>query len=132
MHRGLRAALAVTLVGSACSSGQILAVGPQRSEQHANWARCPSSVIDQIGDEVDVECAAVEVPVSYSDAETPTITIQMARVSATGSASNKKGVLFVNPGGPGGSGVDFLAQVDELPDSVRSHYDIIGFDPRGL
>ena len=51
---------------------------------------------------------------------------------ATG--SNKKGSLLVNPGGPGGSGYDFVrdAGSTNISEKVRSNYDIVGFDPRGV
>jgi pimeloyl-ACP methyl ester carboxylesterase len=52
------------------------------------------------------------------------------RHPATG---HKLGSLLVNPGGPGVSGVDFLAQlVPTLPKDVLAAFDIVGFDPPGV
>ena len=44
------------------------------------------------------------------------------------------GSLFLNPGGPGGSGVDFLVGVGQqlYSDEVRARFDLVGFDPRGI
>ena len=41
--------------------------------------------------------------------------------------------LFLNPGGPGGSGVDFtlFAGPSLYTDEVRARFDLVGFDPRG-
>jgi pimeloyl-ACP methyl ester carboxylesterase len=55
----------------------------------------------------------------------------MVRLKASG---DSQGSLFVNPGGPGGSGVDMVAGSGEamFSDDLRAGYDIIGFDPRGI
>jgi pimeloyl-ACP methyl ester carboxylesterase len=55
----------------------------------------------------------------------------LIRLKATQRAS--KGLLFVNPGGPGGSGVGLVLRAgDILSKHVDGYYDIIGFDPRGV
>ena len=38
---------------------------------------------------------------------------------------------MVNPGGPGAPGLSFAADIP-LPADVLDHFDIIGFDPRGV
>ncbi len=53
----------------------------------------------------------------------------MVRVPASGSP---KGSIFVNPGGPGGSGVEFVANGFRLDDATMSDYHLVGFDPRGV
>ena len=46
----------------------------------------------------------------------------------------KIGSIFINPGGPGGPGVQFLLEVGPLlfTEEVRSRFDLVGFDPRGI
>jgi pimeloyl-ACP methyl ester carboxylesterase len=52
------------------------------------------------------------------------------RQPATGA---KIGSLLINPGGPGVSGVDAVpGVVQEMPKSLTSRFDIVGFDPPGV
>ena len=53
------------------------------------------------------ECANAEVPTDYDRPRGATTTIALTRLPATDPTA-KIGTLFVNPGGPGGSGVDFV------------------------
>ncbi len=55
------------------------------------------------------------------------------RLPATDQA-HKKGTIFFNPGGPGGSGVEFVLGVGPFlySDQVRARFDLVGFDPRGI
>ncbi|MFF0346023.1 alpha/beta hydrolase [Kribbella sp. NPDC004875] len=79
------------------------------------------------------QCASVEVPADYDRPHDPTTTIALTRLPASDPA-HKVGTLFTNPGGPGGSGVDFVqaaAQAIYTPE-LRARFDILGFDPRGV
>ncbi|KAG4217949.1 hypothetical protein PC116_g33571, partial [Phytophthora cactorum] len=45
------------------------------------------------------------------------------------------GTIIINPGGPGGSGVDFLLEIGELIQGIadgNKHYEVLSFDPRGV
>ena len=79
------------------------------------------------------ECARVRVPLDYSDPETGTISIALIRLPASDPAL-KIGSLFVNPGGPGGSGVEFARRAAPFlyGGAIQSRFDIVGFDPRGI
>lgn len=79
------------------------------------------------------QCTTAEVPLDYDWPRGATITLALTRLPATDQA-RRIGSLFTNPGGPGGSGVDFVQQGAPLlyADVVRSRFDIIGFDPRGV
>jgi pimeloyl-ACP methyl ester carboxylesterase len=89
--------------------------------QQVTWTSC----------EEKFQCAKVKVPLDYEKPEGDSIEIAALRLPAKG---NKKGSLLVNPGGPGGSGYDFIKDsgTANISDRVRSNYDLVGFDPRGV
>jgi pimeloyl-ACP methyl ester carboxylesterase len=73
----------------------------------------------------------VEVPIDYSNPEAGVFRIYVMRRLAD-EPSARVGSLFVNPGGPGFGGSDFVTYADQfLPDEVTDSFDLIGFDPRG-
>jgi pimeloyl-ACP methyl ester carboxylesterase len=78
------------------------------------------------------ECGNVNVPLEH-DGNGGTIPIAMVRLPAT-DPSQRIGSLFLNPGGPGGSGVDFVLFAGQFlfNDEVRARFDLVGFDPRGI
>jgi len=77
------------------------------------------------------QCASVEVPLNPENPAQPG-TVAIALDRHLGSTPSD-GVLLVNPGGPGVSGVDFLPQVmDMVPRSVSEHFEVVGFDPPGV
>jgi pimeloyl-ACP methyl ester carboxylesterase len=79
-----------------------------------------------------VDCGRLNVPANYDDPSAGTISIGVVRVHYT-EQTNRIGSLIVNPGGPGASGI-FLAigLAGSLADTVLQHFDLIGFDPRGV
>ena len=78
------------------------------------------------------ECAVARVPLDYDRPHGPTIEVALARVSAP-DPRNKLGSVFFNPGGPGGSGVNFiLTSGAALAAVFQGRFDLIGFDPRGV
>ncbi|MFE3072430.1 alpha/beta fold hydrolase [Streptomyces sp. NPDC059247] len=94
--------------------------------QKPRWKRCNPQ------DPAAYQCATIKVPLDYTRPNGRTLDIAISRVKAT-SARDRRGVLLLNPGGPGGSGLDMpLYMGSELPDSVKKQYDLIGFDPRGV
>lgn len=70
------------------------------------------------------------MPVDYAHPNGDTLDLALVKHPAT-SASDRIGPLLVNPGGPGGSGID-LAVNNLWPSEISKHFDIIGFDPRGV
>lgn len=80
------------------------------------------------------ECGEMTVPLDYANPTGPTTTVEVARRKARDTA-NRIGVLFYNPGGPGGSAVSSVrgtGVISALPASIANRFDLIGVDPRGI
>ncbi len=82
-------------------------------------------------EEGDGYSAVVKLPRDYDHPTGTKVSIALFKVPAADPA-RRIGTLFLNPGGPGGSGVDIArAATSFLSQSVLDRFDIIGFDPRG-
>ena len=80
-----------------------------------------------------MQCASIQVPLNYADPHGRKITIALSMVPATAPVSQQQGVLLVNPGGPGASGLSLAGEIAAgLSPQVAATYDIVGFDPRGV
>ncbi|NNM47068.1 alpha/beta hydrolase [Knoellia koreensis] len=78
------------------------------------------------------QCADLTVPLDYSKPDGETVKISVLRMRAT-RPNEREGSIVVNPGGPGGSGVDYARAADFIVGKpVRQRFDIVGFDPRGV
>lgn len=89
-------------------------------EVELDWSSCDDGY----------ECAELEVPVDYDEPAGETLSLALARRPATG-PGERVGSLVMNPGGPGGSAVDFI-EGSPLPVALTRRFDIVGFDPRGV
>ncbi len=78
-----------------------------------------------------LECANVVVPLDPKSPASDRVTMFVSRRRATGPGP-RIGVLFVNPGGPGGPTYDLVRAAGQfLTPEVLGRFDIIGVDPRG-
>ncbi len=77
------------------------------------------------------DCARVQVPLDYADPDGPRGEVALLRVKASG---DRIGSLLANPGGPGASGMNYVALLGSAWDSrlLQGRFDVIGFDPRGV
>ena len=93
------------------------------------WRACT----DDAAQDPTLECATLTVPLDYSQPSADMIEIALVRVPAQSDADRVGAVLF-NPGGPGGSGFEYIAQAGTTMSSEMGlqNFDIIGFDPRGV
>jgi pimeloyl-ACP methyl ester carboxylesterase len=90
--------------------------------QHLRWTGCGEKL----------QCATADAPLDWTDPQRSTIQLALVRQQAT--SGTALGSLLVNPGGPGGSGYDFIKDSIDYATSARlqANYDIVGFDPRGV
>ena len=119
----LATSLALILTGCATSKVEKpLSSLAKYENQNLAWATCYESF----------ECTDLLVPVDYADLTVGTFKIAVLRYKAQDQAK-RIGSLIVNPGGPGGSGVDYAYNAEYVFDpDVLDRYDIVGFDPRGV
>ena len=120
--------------GSTGSTGSTGADVPKGLESFYNqdltWTDCTD---DATG--TAFQCATVTVPLDYDNPQGQTITVALKKLSST--SSSPRGSVFLNPGGPGGSGISAIESQADLYKSgdlseVLANYDVIGFDPRGV
>jgi pimeloyl-ACP methyl ester carboxylesterase len=93
---------------------------PRFYRQQVTWTPCDGSFT----------CASVWVPLDYAHPDGTAITIK-AKMSPSANPGHPNGTLFINPGGPGASGIAYLRYV-HLGAAVTSGFQVVGFDPRGV
>lgn len=77
------------------------------------------------------KCARLSLPLDYTTPEGPKTEIALLLLPGNNTA-NHKGTIFLNPGGPGGSGTSLLQRAgDDISKIVGPEFDLLGFDPRG-
>jgi pimeloyl-ACP methyl ester carboxylesterase len=120
----------IITIMSFSGSGAYAAPTPSISPPTLQWQACPlpPEGIPDAGQ----QCATLTVPLDYMHPNGQKITVSVSRISAA-KPSERRGVLFMNPGGPGGPGLDLprIATII-MPQSILNKYDLIGFDPRGV
>jgi pimeloyl-ACP methyl ester carboxylesterase len=119
----LRAVLACAALLCVCAGAG--AGGATAGPGKIAWSKCYS----QLG---PFQCGTVQVPLDYDNPNGTTISLAVVRLPASDPA-HRIGSLFLNPGGPGGSGVDYtvFAGPALYTAEVRAKFDLVGFDPRG-
>ena len=101
---------------------------PEYSPPPIAWGQCASASLQQAG----AQCGLLTVPLDYAKPHGAKIKIAVSRIMHKTSDANAQGVMLVNPGGPGGSGLGLARLGAFVPDHGGDPYDWIGFDPRGV
>lgn len=105
--------------------------------QPLTWGDCVSyatSPDDRSAFSADaLQCARLTVPLDYTQPKGPRITVALMRIKAKDRA-HRIGSLITNPGGPGGSGLELVANLQKTwaGTGLAQRFDLVGFDPRGI
>jgi pimeloyl-ACP methyl ester carboxylesterase len=117
--------LMLLMVAAGCSTEEP-GMGGWYSPQPLAWVPCEEAVGPYAFEE---ECTTLRVPVDWGDPESGELELGLARLPAV-VPDERKGVVIVLSGGPGGSGLLDLAEVaDGLPE-VRDRFDLVAHEPR--
>ena len=92
------------------------------------WGQCPTQSLRNAG----AQCGLLTVPLDYSKPDGTTIQLAVSRIMHKTADADAQGVMLVNPGGPGGSGLGLARLGAFVPNGGGDPYDWIGFDPRGV
>jgi pimeloyl-ACP methyl ester carboxylesterase len=150
---GLAGLLATIVLTAGCtvpvlapdSAGDAAADGPSGIGSvpgtQASWRRCPEvprKLVGRAATGMTYECATIAVPRDWAAPTAGgTYDVALLRVRSK-DQTDRVGSLVLNPGGPGGSGVDFAVYLSfgqalgGLPTAITRRFDIVGFDPRGV
>jgi pimeloyl-ACP methyl ester carboxylesterase len=122
------AVLAIGLAPSATAAATTQA--PRRhpgfTPKPIHWGACSNATLASRG----AQCGTLVVPRDYARPKGAKIGLAVSRVLHKTATS--QGVMLVNPGGPGGSGLIYSVLQGSIPNHAGESYDWIGFDPRGV
>ncbi|RKR76370.1 alpha/beta hydrolase [Frondihabitans australicus] len=109
------------LVGSGNDTATAKAL-EARYTQAIDWQHCSGQYY----------CGAIEAPLDWSS--TSSKSIRIALIEHRPKTGEAKQSIVVNPGGPGGSGVNFVGSsvLNAVDKTIASKYNVVGFDPRGV
>ncbi|WP_043842717.1 alpha/beta hydrolase [Amycolatopsis taiwanensis] len=122
------AAVAVAGIAAGCLVMPSAAAAPATGFTPApiHWGDCTTSKLEAAG----AQCGFLAVPLDYADPGGAKISLAVSRVEHK--TARSQGVMLVNPGGPGASGLGLSVLGRSVPDHAGDAYDWIGFDPRGV
>jgi pimeloyl-ACP methyl ester carboxylesterase len=90
--------------------------------QKLHWTACDDGF----------QCARLLVPFDYSRPGWKRFSLPVIKLPAA-DPRQRIGSLVVNPGGPGGSGVQYAQSARSvIAPAILDRFDIVGFDPRGV
>ncbi|MFF3344160.1 alpha/beta hydrolase [Streptomyces sp. NPDC002779] len=108
--------------------------------QKLSWKDCPAPSRAEGGGAApsplpngdEWQCATLKAPLDWDEPSGDTIGLALIRAEASGDKGKRIGSLLFNFGGPGGSGVTTLPAFGQDYAKLRTRYDLVSFDPRGV
>ncbi|KAI0830715.1 TAP-like protein-domain-containing protein [Trametes gibbosa] len=90
------------------------------------WGACDPA----LGIDPNLSCAFFEIPLDYHNASAGTGKLALIKANAT---AIRRGTMFLNPGGPGVSGIQTINSTSALVlNFTGGEYDVVSWDPRGV
>ncbi|SDZ29458.1 TAP-like protein [Amycolatopsis xylanica] len=129
MNKFAAAVAAASLLVSGAAIAPMAGAAPAASEfapAPIKWGKCESARLQKAG----AECGFLETPLDHAKPNGEKIQIAVSRVKHK--TPQSQGIMVVNPGGPGGSGLGLSTLGTAVPNGAGDNYDWIGFDPRGV
>ncbi|MFF9242075.1 alpha/beta hydrolase [Streptomyces sp. NPDC014801] len=129
-------ALLLSAALAACSDSK----DEDLTDQKLSWKDCPAPSQAEGGGNAPSplpnggqwQCATMKAPLDWSKPKGDTIGIALIRARTSGPADRRIGSLIFNFGGPGGSGVTTLPAFGQDYAALRTRFDLVSFDPRGV
>lgn len=112
-------------------------VSKELRNQELSWHECnfddqPEPTRSTLLAVEGLACATITVPRNWYRAQDGnTIEVEISKAPAT-DPDKRRGVMLINPGGPGGSGLPWGPAMQLRSPDIGEAYDTIGFDPRGV
>ncbi|MFJ9697914.1 alpha/beta hydrolase [Kitasatospora sp. NPDC101183] len=101
--------------------------------QQIAWTPCPADPKAEKAkaDTTGMLCGKLHVPLDYANPATDALDLALIK-HPSAKPDQRIGSLMVNPGGPGGSGVEMVEYgAKDFAGPLHDRFDVIGFDPRG-
>ncbi|MEU6483076.1 alpha/beta hydrolase [Streptomyces sp. NPDC046887] len=141
----LAAATAAALLAAGCSGGNGDEGGDgadrlrELASQRLTWRDCPPPSMEEGGGTAPSplpggtrwQCSFMDAPLDYADPGGETVELALIRAK-TSDPAKRIGSLIFNFGGPGGSGITALPSFAQDYETLRTRYDLVSFDPRGV
>jgi pimeloyl-ACP methyl ester carboxylesterase len=139
--RGIASAVLAVVVAVVAQPGTAMSSHVAVRPAPVHWGSCDPSPASRVPggqgmtarpDAARLQCTRIRVPLDYRRPAGRDIEIAVSRLPAA-NHTGRRGVLLLNPGGPGGAGLAYpLEFAASAPHHLLDVYDVVGFDPRGV